>query len=408
MRDVDACPPAFLKVVMALGRVLAHEIGHLDTIGELRHWRPTLQTANLKYSTKKRPPLSMPRIIGARTMPPTVDDVSNFMVKQMIRSLSTSRRKFFPCLIASVLLTTTLAVHARTTYISVEPIPSRDVVGQDALAKILSVGYPNLELWSDRLLMDCGIVQEVIDVLASHGAISTVHPGGNTSFRVAAGGFEAVTNPSYVFTVQDSGPDAVSEADVDVLDNALGYVLNQGGTAHFSPDNAKAYFFSLDYAVVTFADTLTGVEAKGFFDYLGTIDAALWSGRFAGFTQIDFQDSPTNNSMLFLKPATSKQRFISGLSAAADTTPDAMYVTLNNNGQPTTARAGIAFPGNDWTAFPDGDQYLMQLGEPSALLVSQLAALRQLHLQAVASLLRAVDKGAVSVYLNHQFKCPAQ
>ena len=321
----------------------------------------------------------------------------------MIRSITKSRRKFFPCLIAGILLTTTLAVHAvaGTTYISVEPIPSRDVVGQDALAKILSVGYPNLELWSNRLLNDCGIVQEVINALASDGAISTVHPA-NTSFRVAAGGFEAVTNPSYVFTVQD----AVSEADVNVLDNALGYVLNQGGTAHFSPDNAKAYFFSLDYAVVTFADTLTGVEAKGFFDYLGTIDAALWSGRFAGFTQIDFQGSPTNNSMLFLKPATSKQQFITGLSAAASTTPAATYVTLNNNGQPTTAKAGIAFPGNDWIAFPDGDEYLLQLGEASAQLLIQLAALRQLHLQAVDNLLNAIDKGTVTVYLNHQFRCP--
>ena len=45
----------------------------------------------------------------------------------------------------------------------------------------------------------------------------------------------------------------MSEEDVNVLDNALGYVLNQGGTAHFSPDNPKAYAFSLDYAVVTFA-----------------------------------------------------------------------------------------------------------------------------------------------------------
>ena len=190
---------------------------------------------------------------------------------------------------------------------------------QDDLAKILSVGYPNLEQWSNRLLNECGIVQEVIDVLASHGAISTVDTGstGNTRFRVAAGGFEGNTNPSYVFTVEDSGPDAVSEADVDVLSNALGYVLNQSGTAHFSPDNAKAYFFSLDYAVVTF-DALTGVEAKGFFDFLGTIDPALWSGRFAGFTQIDFQESPTDNSMLFLKPATSKHRLITGLSAAAD------------------------------------------------------------------------------------------
>jgi hypothetical protein len=330
----------------------------------------------------------------------------------MSKHITTSRQKFFPCLIASVLLATTLAVRA-TTYISVEPIPSRDVVGQVALAKILSVGYPSLEQWSDRLLNECGIVQEVIDVLASHGAISTVDTGStaNTRFRVAAGGFEGNTNPSYVFTVEDSGPEAVSEADVDVLSNALGYVLNQSGTAHFSPDNAKAYFFSLDYAVVTF-DSLTGVEAKEFFDFLGTKDAALWSGRFAGFTQIDFQESPADNSMLFLKPATSKQRFIAGLSTAAvtepETIPDGTYVTLNNNGEPTTAKAGIAFPGNDWIAFPDGDQYLQQLGEVSPQLLSQLATLRQLHRQAVDSLLSAIDKGAVRVYLDHQFKCPAE
>jgi len=245
----------------------------------------------------------------------------------------------------------------------------------------------------------------VIDTLASNGAISTVNPG-NTRFLVAAGGFEAITNPSYVFTVQDSGPNAVSAMDIDVLDNALGYVLSQGGTAHFSPDNAKAYDLSLDYAVVTFAGALSGAQAKGFFDYLGTIDPALWSGMFAGFTQIDFQAAPTNNSMLFLKPATTKQQFITGLSAAASTSPGVTYVTLNNHNQPTTAKAGVAFPGNDWIAFPDGSQYLAKLGNPSPQLLNQLAALRQRHLQAVANLLDAIEKGQVTVYLKNQFKCP--
>jgi hypothetical protein len=306
-----------------------------------------------------------------------------------------------------VLLAITLGANpvTATTYLSVEPIPSGDVVGQTALAKILGAGYPNLERWSNRLLNDCNLVQNVIDVLAANGAISTV-TSSNTRFLVAAGGFEGVTNPSYVFTVQDAGSQPVSAADIYMLSNALGYVLNQSGTAHFSPDNAKAYDFSLDYAVVTFTDTLAGIEAKGFFDYLGTIDAALWSGRFAGFTQIDFQDSPTNNSMLFLKPAATKQAFITGLSTAAFTTPGATYVTLNNHEQPTTAKAGIAFPGNDWIAFPNGDQYLAKLGAPSAQLLNELAALRQRHLQAVASLLLAIEKGKVNLYLNSQFKCP--
>jgi hypothetical protein len=306
-----------------------------------------------------------------------------------------------------VFLAATLGAHslAAITYLSVEPIPNRDVVGEDDLATIRGVGYPNLELWSQRLLDDCGIVQDVIDVLTENDAISTVNSG-NTSFRVAAGGFESATNPSFVATIQDSENDPVSQDDVDVLSNALGYVLNQGGTAHFSPDNAKAYQFSLDYAVVTFAGTLTGLEAKAFFDYLGTIDFALWGGQFAGFTQIDFEDSPTNNSMLFLKPAASKRRLIDGLSTAASTTPGAAYVTRNNHGDPTTDKAGIAFPVNDWMAFPDGDQYLTNLNNPSSELLEALASLRQLHLQAVDDLLEAIDTGTVAQFLSRPFSCP--
>jgi hypothetical protein len=323
-------------------------------------------------------------------------------VKEKITRLGGEISRF----LTIVLLATILAVQPviAKTYISVEPIPNRDVIGENALAMIRTVGYSNLELWSNRLLNDCGVVQNVIDTLTSNGAISTVNPG-NTRFLVAAGGFEAVTNPSYVFTIQDSGPDAASAIDIDALDNALGYVLSQGGTAHFSPDNAKAYDFSLDYAVVTFAGPLSGAQAKGFFDYLGAIDPALWSGPLAGFTQIDFQDAPTNNSMLFLKPAATKRRFITGLSTAAGATAGATYVTLNNHNQPTTAKAGVAFPGNDWIAFPDGAQYLAKLNNPSPELLNELAALRQRHLQAAADLLNAIEKGQVTVYLKNQFKC---
>jgi hypothetical protein len=291
-----------------------------------------------------------------------------------------------------------------TTYISAEPIPSRDIVGDQNLAKILSVGYANLARWSQRLLDDCHIVDRVVDSLSAYRAITTVN-GSNTRFVVAAGGFEGITDPSYVFTVRDSGPGAATAADITVLDNILGYVLNQGGTTHFNPDNAKAYDFALDYAVVTFTPTLTGEEAKGFFDFVGTVDPALWSGLFAGFTQIDFAGSPTNNSMLFLRPAVSKRQFVDGLSAAASQVADAEYVTLNNNGQPATAKAGVGFPGNDWLAFPNGDQYLSQLANPSPQLLNELAALRQMHLNAVSDLVRAIDRGTVNTYLQHQFRC---
>jgi hypothetical protein len=226
-------------------------------------------------------------------------------MKQLNEMITKTRSKIGRLVTIALLVAVLAQQVAATTYISAEPIPNQDVVGQNALDLIESVGYSNVELWSNRLLNQCNIVQNVIDVLTSNGAITTINSG-NTRFRVAAGGFEGVTNPSFVFTVEDSGPNAASAADVAVLSNALGYVLSQGGTAHFSPDNSKAYDFPLDYAVVTFTGTLTGLEAKGFFDFLGTINAALWSGTFAGFTQIDFQGSNTNNSMLFLIPAVTK------------------------------------------------------------------------------------------------------
>ena len=307
-------------------------------------------------------------------------------------------------LVAAVALFIAVHTVSATTYMSVEPIPNRDVIGEENLARLRSIGYDNLERWSQRLLSECLAVDNVIGALSAHGAITSVTPA-NTRFVVAAGGFEGVTNPSYVFTVQDTDAGSASAADINVLGNALGYVLNQGGTAHFSPDNAKAYAFVLDYAVVTFLGTLTGDDAREFFNHLGTIDPALWSGRFAGFTQIDFGSSSTNNSMLFLQPAVSRNRFISGLSTAADDDPRATYFPLKNNETPTTARAGIAFPGNDWLAFPDGDQYLANIGGTSQLL-NELAALRQQHLAAVANLLEAITDNRVERYLSHQFRCP--
>jgi hypothetical protein len=150
---------------------------------------------------------------------------------------------------------------------------------------------------------------------------------------------------------------------------------------------------------------LSGEEAHSFFAHLGTIDEALFSGLFAGFTQVDLPGSPTNNSMLFLQPAVSKRRFISGLSTAVQDEPRASYAPLKNNGAPTTARAGVAFPENDWLAFPNGDQYLANVGGTPQL-VSELAALRQRHLVAVARLLVAIEEDAVEEYLDTQFRCP--
>jgi hypothetical protein len=290
------------------------------------------------------------------------------------------------------------------TYMSIEPVPNVALVGADELAAIRGIGYPNLERWSQRLLDDCHIVESVINALTVDRVISSVRLGSNTRVVVAAGGFEGRTNPSFVFTVTDSGRGSVREADVNVLGNALGYVLNQGSTAHFSPDNFKAYAFPLDYALVTFRGTLTGSEAQEFFEHLGTIDEALFSGLFAGFTQIDLPRSTTNNTMLFLQPAASKHRFITGLAEAVADEPRASYSPVKNNGAPTTARAGVAFPENDWVMFPNGDQFLVNVGG-SAQLLGELADLRQLHWAEVDRLLLAIDQGRVADYLATTLTC---
>jgi hypothetical protein len=108
--------------------------------------------------------------------------------------------------------------------------------------------------------------------------------------------------------------------------------------------------------------------------------------------------------MLFLKPAASKHRFTSGLFEAAETQSGATYSPLKNNGTPTTARAGVAFPGNDWLAFPDGDEYLANIGGSSPLL-DELAVLRQRHLNDVASLLDAIANNRVEAFLGAGFSC---
>jgi hypothetical protein len=83
-----------------------------------------------------------------------------------------------PVLAWIVLFGATLAARSVSaqTYISAEPIPSVQIVGQADLAKIEGLGYSTLALWSQRLLYDCGIVQNVIFTLSDNRAISTILP----------------------------------------------------------------------------------------------------------------------------------------------------------------------------------------------------------------------------------------
>jgi len=78
------------------------------------------------------------------------------------------RSTLFPAWIM-LLIPSIGAWHATAqTYISAEPIPSEQVVGAANLTKILNLGYQNLQLWSNRLLGECRIVQDVIQTLAEN------------------------------------------------------------------------------------------------------------------------------------------------------------------------------------------------------------------------------------------------
>jgi hypothetical protein len=309
------------------------------------------------------------------------------------------RRGFIALLLAAAALPA-----AAQTYISAEPIPSGTVVGSSNLAAIENLGYANMALWGQRL-QACGLVDNILDALSDNRAITTLTRA-NSTYQVAAGGFQGVTDPSYVFSMVDSGPAAVSQSDVFVLDNALGYTLNQDGTAQFSLryDPSNPDDFSNVYAVVTFDGYLSGEQAQNFFNYLGTIDPALWTGADAGFTQVPLNPFGPDNSMLFLIGDVSISEFETGLYKAATTTPDARYSPLDH-GKPSVATAGAAFPGNDWSAYPTGTQYVVNLPN-SPRLLGQLAALRQTHLRAVSNLLAAIAKGDVDDYLHNRFRCP--
>ena len=84
-----------------------------------------------------------------------------------------SRRLVFACSLLGGAATGGQAAWAQT-YISAEPIPNLDIVGSANLNKIKNLGYARLELWSQRLLNDCHVVQNVINVLWENGAITTV------------------------------------------------------------------------------------------------------------------------------------------------------------------------------------------------------------------------------------------
>jgi len=251
-------------------------------------------------------------------------------------------------LLKTVVLSLSLASAAlANTYGSVEPIANPAAIDTDALRdQSLAVR----EAFARRLFQ-CGVVDDVIGALSSSRAIATVNAL-NTSFEVAAGGFAGHTNPAYVYTVIDSGPNAASNDDIKVLTDSLGYVLSQGSAFLLDADNTGSFDFPANYVVLNFPAPPSLQQSAQLFETVGDIDPALFETDTSGYTQY-------GRAYLSLQSDVSDERFIAGYVEAASRA--GVEYTPIVNGQPSLFTGGAAFPGNDWTDSPQGQDYLSRI-----------------------------------------------
>lgn len=268
------------------------------------------------------------------------------------------------------LATTTLA----NTYGSVEPIANPAVINTDPLRdQALDVR----EAFAERLLQ-CGVVDQVIDVLSSTRSINTIN-GLNTHFEVGAGGFAGATNPAYVYTVIDAGPNAASNDDVKVLTDSLGYVMSQGSAFLLDADDANAFDFAANYVVLNFKSPPPLRKSAALFETVGRIDPELFETESSGYTQY-------GRAYLSLQSFVEDAQFIAGyVKAAAEF---GVEYTPIVGGAPALFTGGAAFPSNDWTTSTRGEEYLGRIPVQSH---KALAKLRAAHLRFTRDALRVIN-----------------
>ncbi len=267
------------------------------------------------------------------------------------------------------------ALHANT-YGSVEPIANSAVIDTTALRdQPLKVR----EAFATRLLQ-CGIVSQVVEALSTTGAITTINDQ-NARFSVGAGGFAGNTNPSYVYTIIDSGPNAASKTDIRRLTDGLGYVLSQGSAFLLDADNPDGFDFAANYVVLNFKTPPSIARSAALFRTVGRIDPELFETETSGYTQF-------GRAYLSLQSFVPDEQFIDGYVRAA--AAFGVEYTPVVSGVPSLFSGGAAFPGNDWTLSPRGEEYLERIPEQSH---RALARIRAFHLRVTRDVLRALERG---------------
>ena len=261
------------------------------------------------------------------------------------------------------------------TYGSVEPIPNPAVIDTQLLRD------QSLEVrtaFASRVLQ-CGIVNDVIAALTTTGGITTVNAL-NSHFEVGAGGFMGHTNPAFVYTVIDAGPNGATLDDIAVLTNSLGFVLSQGSAFLLDADNPDSYGFSAHYVVVNFPAPPTIAQSAALFELVGSIDHELFDTDSSGYTQY-------GRAYLSLQSFVPDEQFIAGYVEAASRA--GLEYTPIVAGQPSLFEGGADFPGNDWTENPRGQDYLSRI---PAVSHDALRRLRRSHLNVVREVLRKLQR----------------
>jgi hypothetical protein len=276
---------------------------------------------------------------------------------------------------AIVLCLTVSSPALATTYGSVEPIATPDVINTSVLkAQRLDVRAA----FAERLLQ-CGIVEEVVGVLVSNKSITTIN-GLNAHIELGAGGFFGETNPSYVFTIIDSGPNAATHDDIKVLTDSLAYVMSQASAFLLDADRAQSFDFPANYVVLNFKTPPSLKRSAALFETVGRIDPALFNTEFSGYTQF-------GRAYLSLQSDVGNQQFIDGYVEAAR--QFGVEYTPIVGGVPALFEGGAAFPFNDWVLSPQGEEYLGRIPAESH---RALRRLRNGHLRFTREALRSLDE----------------
>ena len=261
------------------------------------------------------------------------------------------------------------------TYGSVEPFANPAVIDTSALRdQPLRVR----EAFATRLLQ-CGLVSQVTSVLTSTGAIRTINDL-NTHFAVGAGGFAGSTNPSFVYTMIDDGPNAASQRDIKILTDSLGYVMSQGSAFLLDADNTSSFDFPANYVVLNFRTPPSIARSAALFRTVGEIDPELFETETSGYTQF-------GRAYLSLQSDVPDEQFINGYVAAA--AAFGVEYTPIVNGTPSLFQGGAAFPGNDWTVDTRGEEYLSRIPGQAH---RALAFIRAFHLRVTREVLRKLER----------------